>query len=118
MCIPEKAIITARTEEEADRLLDFLTNNGWHWAGSNCWDIHEGDTCYNLEPYKHICYSERDWYEEFIEEYNNGKQPESEAYFLPDDPNLLFISTDDFLLYCTNDGGCHYDHDIDMADLI
>lgn len=118
MYIPEKAIITAKTEDEADRLLDFLTSNGWYWNGMSSWYIHEEDTCYNLEPDKRVCYSERSWYEGFIEEYNNGKQPESEAYFLPDDPNLLFISTDDFLFYCTNDEGYHYDHDIDMADLI
>lgn len=103
--LPDKAVITAKTEEEAQRLLDFLRANGYHWkSGSDStWWVEDGeDTCYDLEPDNIIMHSSREWYEEQIRAYENGEDP-SDIDWIPKDKSWLFISTDDFISRCSGE---------------
>lgn len=89
--VPKRAIITASSSEEADSLLELLEECGYRWGPwGNCWDSHEANTCYSIEPNGEVLYCSRQWYEE------HG--PSDPCW--PDDPKFQFISAEDFMAIC------------------
>lgn len=108
MFIPEKAIICAPTSEDAGLLFQFLGTNGYRFGGDDpttCdhgWTSYGVDTCYNLEPDKRICYCYRDYYKEEAANFDAGDMNEYTARYMPEDPNLRFISVADFITLCIN----------------
>lgn len=118
MYIPEKAIITAKTEYEAERLLDFLTENGYTWfEDATRWSRYGEDTCYNLEADKRVMFCDHNFYETEIERMEDGDPDSYDTYgFIPEDPALRFIATDAFIALCNGyeeDTG-----DVDISDLM
>lgn len=119
MYIPEKAIITAKTEEDAERLLDFLMENGYTWFESATrWSSYGESTCYNLEADKRVMFCGRDFYQNEIERMEDGEPDSYDEYsFIPEDPALRFISTDAFIALCC--GGIEEEStDFDISALI
>ena len=118
MYIPARAIITAQTPEEAERLLNFLTANGYKWIEeSTKWPTYSRDTCYNLELDKHVMFCDRGFYETEVDRRYSGEPDTYGEYsFIPDDPTLIFISTNDFITRCMAEDDA--DSNIDISDLI
>lgn len=116
--VPDKAVITAKTEEEAQRLLDFLKENGYGWASrtdTTWWHEDREDTCYDLEPDKRIMHASHDWYQEQIVAMEAGEEPD-DICWIPDDRSWLFISTDEFIARCT--GEDDMDSNVDISALM
>lgn len=116
--VPDKAVITAKTEDEAEHLLGFLIANGytWHSGSDTTWWFDDCEnTCYDLEPDKQIMHCNRQWYEDQIIAYEDGEDPD-DICWLPEDRSWLFISTDEFIARCNGyeeDTG-----DVDISDLM
>lgn len=116
--VPDKAVITARTEEEAQRLLDFLRANGYSWGSGSTntwWFDDREDTCYDLGPDKKIMHASHNWYQEQIVAMEAGEEPD-DICWLPEDGSWLFISTDDFIARCT--GEDDMDSNVDISALM
>ena len=99
MFIPERAVISAKTEEEAKQLLDFLTSNGYQYgdypANQNTyWDSNVENTCYDLD-YPNVLHADRHWYEQRTN-WNDYKRPKE------GEEHLLFCSVEFFLAYCND----------------
>ena len=120
MYIPEKAIITARTQDESRRLLDFLIGNGYEWfKDSTDWHVYKEHTCYNIEPDNRIMYATDIWYQDKCERMDSG---DFSIYnlreYVPEDPALRFISTDAFIALCCGHDSNTEDTDVDISTLI
>lgn len=116
--VPDKAVITAKTEEEAQRLLDFLRANGCSWGNGSTdtwWFDDREDTCYDIEPNRSIMHCSREWYEDQISAYEDGDDVD-DICWLPADSSWLFISTDEFISRCT--GYEEETGDIDISGLM
>lgn len=116
--IPESAVITAQTEEEAKRLINFLIDNGYLWpydVGDTNWNEDYESTCYDIERSKQIMHCSREWYEDRIREYDAGDNVE-DGDWIPADRSWLFISTDDFIARCT--GEDDMDSPVDISSLL
>ena len=116
--VPDKAVITAKTEEEAQRLLDFLRANGCSGGSGSTntwWFDDREDTCYDIEQNRSIMHCSRAWYEEQISAYEDGDDVD-DIWWLPEDRSWLFISTDEFISRCTAEDAV--DSDIDISDLM
>lgn len=117
--IPDQAVITAQTEEEAKRLIKFLVDNGYQWpydVERTNWDDEGSETCYDIEGVrKQIMHCSREWYEDRIREYDAGDHVE-DGDWIPDDRSWLFISTNDFITRCMAEDAV--DSDIDISDLM
>ena len=120
MYIPDKAIITAKTEAEAERLLDFLQSNGCTWLDdSSRWSVYQEDMCYDIEPDKRIMFADRVFYEMEIDSLESGEQGPYDQYgFIPEDPALRFISTDDFISMCCGENTDAADSNVDISALM
>lgn len=116
--IPDRAVITATTEDEALRLIKFLVDNGCRWSydvDRTNWDEENENTCYDIEPNKDIMHCFRQWYQDRVDEYDDGDDVDDIGW-LPEDRSWLFISTDEFIARCT---GCDEDSvDVDISDLM
>ena len=121
MFIPEKAIICAPTNEDADLLFQFLGEHGYKFGARNAkeaqstgWDCEKSNTCYNLEQDKHICFSSREYYEAAVQRYRAGYGDEDDLQYMPDSPEWIFISVQDFIAKCN---GCESIQDIEIEDM-
>lgn len=116
--IPDRAVITATTNDEALRLIKFLVDNGCQWPYDidyTNWDDEYENTCYDIERNKQIMHCSLQWYEDRISEYDAGDHVE-DGDWIPDDRSWLFISTDEFIARCT---GCDEDSgDVDISALM
>lgn len=103
MIIPPKAIIATPTRDKAQRLLSFLTANGYKWGSIDIdtWDVYRVNTCFNLEPNGCVCYCDRDFYTNEIRDYDMGINDEYEDSWIPENSALRFISVDDFIALCS-----------------
>ena len=116
--IPDKAVITATTEDEALRLIKFLVDNGCRWPydiDRTNWDEEGENICYDIEPNKDIMHCFRQWYQDRVDEYDDDIDGDDIAW-LPEDRSWLFISTDEFIARCTvcdEDSG-----DVDISALM
>lgn len=116
--IPAQAVITAKTSREAERLLNFLRADGYHWASgsdSTWWHEDREDTCYDLEDNHVLMHCSREWYEEQVRSYDAGGCPDDISW-LPPDRSWLFISTDDFIARC--EGEDDIDSNVDISALM
>ena len=116
--IPDKAVITAQTEEEAKRLIKFLVDHGCQWpydVDNTNWDEDYESTCYDVERNKQVMHCSREWYEDRIREYDAGDHVE-DGDWIPDDRSWLFISTDEFIARCT--GEDDMDSNVDISTLL
>ena len=106
MVLPEKAIICTPTKESARQLRDFVSQFGYFLDED---DWYEDDYCYDLgdKGTKRCCGIPRSDYLDWISRHDSDPDDE-EAWFVPDDLNLRFISLDDFIAYCSEgDSGLH-----------
>ena len=92
MVLP-RAIIAVPTRQEAKLLDEFFTRCGYNVDADEKWGGYRNDTCYNWDGFT-LCYCWRRWYEE--------RDP-VEYDWWPEDPNLVFISVDDYITYCEGD---------------
>mgnify|MGYP007054419216 CR=1 FL=1 len=108
--IPEKAVIIAATREEADRLMEYLHQNGYKWINGislfgNCqWDMYGKRTVYNLEPGKRLCYGSVGYY---------SRQKDADKYWMPKDLSWFLIPADEFIARCES-GDLQTESEIDF----
>lgn len=121
MLITDKAIICAPTHEDAGLLFQFLGEHGYKFGARNAkeaqstsWYYEKSNTCYNLEPDKHICFSSREYYETVVQQYRDGYGDEDILQYIPDSPEWIFISVQDFIAKCN---GCESIQDVDIEDM-
>lgn len=94
------AIITAPSKKEAELLDEFFALHGYNADAVEKWSAYKNDTCYNWDGLQ-LCYCWRSWYE--------AEDPQEDDWW-PEDPNLVFIGVDDYIMYCE----CESKHEIDM----
>ena len=102
----KRAIITAPTRKEAKWLDAFFACHGYNVRADVKWGTYKNDTCYNWDGFN-LCYCWQRWYEEI--------DPEEQDWW-PENPDLVFISVDDYITYCEGESKCEIDMQIPSLD--
>lgn len=102
MVLP-RAIIAVPTRQEAKLLDEFFTRYGHKVNADGKWNGYRNDTCYNWDGFG-LYYCWRGWYEQI--------DPEEHVWW-PENPDLVFISVDDYITYCEGESK----HEIDIQSL-
>lgn len=115
MFLPEKAIICTPTIEDAIRLRDFVSQFEYDLDEE---DWNGPDYCFDLgDKGKKKCLSiSREDYLEWISRHDADPDDE-EAWFVPDEQHLRFISVDDFIALCS-EGDSILNVNLDLGGLL
>ena len=107
MILPRKAIIACPTQNDADELFAFLGELNYTYGGikmsiaHNSWNVDRQETCYSLHGEQVVCRTSRKNYELYCRQYDEdvvgGYGHLRNREFVPDDTELRFIHTRDFI---------------------